>query len=230
MVTGIVVEGVVAAGKTTLLNQLQRRLVEARPSCTKLVLSEHYTERVLEDLKAAGTLTSTEVVAHSSGVLGLIETLNCMKATSKFADNATNASIAVLVERWLGSHVANLAGMHRWEWSPDWPAFREIVRQCARLHQLGFRFLVLQVSFPQLRTRMERTLVHRNDEWRRYIHSQGGLDAAVERYAAWQDALVRFYDALPVPHQTVAVQDESDFFSSLAASLTNGLLLTPAGV
>jgi hypothetical protein len=229
MVTGLVVEGVVGTGKTTLLNQLQRRLVEARPSCTKLVLSEHYTERVLEDLKAAGTLTSSEVLAHSSDLLRLIETLYHMKATSKFADNATNASIAVLVERWLGSHVANLAGMERWEWSNDWPAFRAIASQCTRLHQLGFRFLVLQVSRPQLRTRMERTLVHRNDEWRRYIHSQGGLDAAVDRYAAWQEALVRFYDALPVPHQTVAVRDDADFFRSLAASLTNGLLLEPVG-
>jgi hypothetical protein len=138
-----------------------------------------------------------------------------MKATSKFADNATNASIAVLVERWLGSHVANLAGMERWEWSTDCSAFREIASQCARMHQLGLRFLVLQVSFPQLRSRMERTLVHRNDEWRRYIHSMGGLDAAVERYAAWQEALLRFYDALPVPHQTMAVQDDSDFFPPL---------------
>src|SRR5947209_12604938 len=85
MMTGLVVEGVVAAGKTTLLGHLQRHLVDLRPACTRLVLSEHYTERVLEDKRATRMLTPDDVLTHAAGVLQLIESLHALSAGSKLA-------------------------------------------------------------------------------------------------------------------------------------------------
>src|SRR5437879_12217786 len=100
MMTGVVVEGVVAAGKTTLLRHLQQHLVDLRPACTKLVLSEHYAERVLEDRRAACTLTPDEVLTHAAGVLQLIESLHALRAGSKFA----GSTAAHFLDKVLGHH------------------------------------------------------------------------------------------------------------------------------
>ena len=45
---GIILEGVTGVGKTRLFHAIQAWLAENRASNTKLLLSEHYSERVLE--------------------------------------------------------------------------------------------------------------------------------------------------------------------------------------
>ena len=225
MTIGLVVEGVVAAGKTTLLSHLQRHLVDLRPACTKLVLSEHYTERVLEDKRAACTLAPDDVLTHAAGVLQLVESLHALRAGSKFAGStAANADIVVLVERWMGSHAANLAELG----IPLPPVtIGRFNDHCCRLHDLGIRFVVLVVPDDDLRGHIEHTLARRNAAWRRYIESLGGLDRAVQRYADWQGMLTRFYDSLPVPYRTVQVSNGRSALDVLAISLAEELFVAP---
>ncbi len=138
MVTGVVSEGVVASDKTTLLRHLQRHLADSRPACTKLVLSEHYTERVLEDKRADRTLTCNDVLSHATEVLHLIESLHALRGRSKFSESVSpNAEIALLVERWVGTHAANLAGVG----TPPTPdAVSRLSALCCRLHYLTRTF------------------------------------------------------------------------------------------
>jgi type IV secretory pathway ATPase VirB11/archaellum biosynthesis ATPase len=56
-IAGWIMEGTVASGKTTLIQALQQILIAKYPPRTKIFISEHYTERVLEDQKASGNLT-----------------------------------------------------------------------------------------------------------------------------------------------------------------------------
>jgi len=52
-----IIEGVVASGKTTFIKELQHILADRHPARTKICISEHYTERILEDKKANGSLS-----------------------------------------------------------------------------------------------------------------------------------------------------------------------------
>ena len=45
---GIILDGVSASGKSSILNLVQQRIVKEYPSSTKLFISEHYTQRMLE--------------------------------------------------------------------------------------------------------------------------------------------------------------------------------------
>jgi len=56
-ISGWIIEGVVASGKTTFLQELQQILANRHPARTKICISEHYTERILEDKKANGSLS-----------------------------------------------------------------------------------------------------------------------------------------------------------------------------
>jgi uridine kinase len=51
-ISGWIIEGVVASGKTTFIKELQQILANKHPARTKVYISEHYTERVLENEKA----------------------------------------------------------------------------------------------------------------------------------------------------------------------------------
>lgn len=53
-INGYIIEGVSGVGKSWLLGALQAELVRRWPGCTKLELSEHYTDRVFEDARALG--------------------------------------------------------------------------------------------------------------------------------------------------------------------------------
>ncbi len=50
-INGWIIEGVLASGKTTFIKELQHILANKYPATTKVYISEHYTERILEDEK-----------------------------------------------------------------------------------------------------------------------------------------------------------------------------------
>ncbi len=52
-----IIEGVSAAGKSCLLNALQKLFVVHYPKATKLFISEHFTQRSLEHLRDGKTLS-----------------------------------------------------------------------------------------------------------------------------------------------------------------------------
>src|SRR5262245_48331856 len=100
---GLIVEGVVASGKTTLIQNIQLALAEKSPASTKVFLSEHYTERILEDKKAQRALTVGEVINHADSILAIVRQLAWLKSSSKFEMKTGNASIHVILERLVGS-------------------------------------------------------------------------------------------------------------------------------
>jgi len=58
---GIIIDGVTASGKTSIIKNLNISLSESKPPMTKFFISEHYTERMLEHLKDDDQLIGGEV-------------------------------------------------------------------------------------------------------------------------------------------------------------------------
>ena len=105
---GLIIEGATAAGKSTLSNRIQTRMTEEVPEATKIIISEHYTERIFEDRVKDGQYVVPDILNHIQGLCSRIENLQNMQCNGKFHGRGGNSEIFVLLERFLGSHFANL--------------------------------------------------------------------------------------------------------------------------
>lgn len=195
---GYVIEGVSGVGKSRLLGALQAELVRRRPGCTKLVLSEHYTERVFEDARARGEADFDDVLAHTRRLVEQIDALFGIKARSKFDGRRGNAGICVLVERFLGSHAAHLWRSERLDLTSVEPA--AIQRQYARLAEHGVVPLVLHIAPESLAEAISETRRLRNEAWSAHLDSLGDGAQIRAHFQCWQEHLLRFYaDHIDVP-------------------------------
>jgi hypothetical protein len=216
---GVIIEGVTAAGKTAVLGLLQARLAAEWPACTKVVLSEHYTERVLEDQKAARTLSYQDALQHSGDIVALLEQLHSWKARGKFSERSGNAEILVLVERFFGSHVANL----RLSLGDNLPAstFQGAVDLYTKIATFGLRVVILTIEPALIPAAVADTLDRRNDAWRAYVTTLGDSDAISAHYQKWQNSLLAFYTGL---EDRVSIEVERLSTSTLAyATISDAL-------
>ncbi len=204
-INGYVIEGVSGVGKTRLLRALQAELVRRRPGCTKLVLSEHYTERVFEDDRARGSVELDAVLAHTRRLVEQIDALFGIKARSKFRGRRGNVGIYVLVERFLGSHAAHLWIPEERDLTSDEAA--AIQRQYARLTEHGVAPLVLHVASEALAAAISETRRRRNEAWSTYLDRLGDDAQILAHFERWQEHLLGFYADhvdVPVVHRRVA--------------------------
>ena len=191
---GLIVEGVVAAGKTTMIREIMSVLAERRHSCTKVFLSEHYTERVLEDKKARKTLTVGKVIEHCDSILAMMKQLALLKSSGKFKTEAGNASIYAVLERFIGSQFANLSTLGVWNPIPsDNHRIRDLYTALA---ELGFSIVILTVAEDQIAEAIDQTRLHRNDKWTAYLDSIGDSEEVGKHYRDWQRHLRTFYQSL----------------------------------
>jgi hypothetical protein len=220
---GIVLEGVTASGKTRLLAAVQRQLVAKRPSATKLVLSEHYTDRLLEEPRKHGKLAFSEALHHVHDVISTIRTLDRLQRGGKFAGRGGDSDVYVIVERFLGSHAAYLARGGVFPTPAEHDAVVALYREMA---EAGLRTVVLRLPADVLPAAVLDTRKHRSTAWRAFLGSHGPDDTAIAAaFAAWQEALLGFYASLPAelrPH-VVDVPDPRD---DAAAERLAGTLLS----
>ncbi|HEY9637092.1 MAG TPA: hypothetical protein V6D14_27075 [Coleofasciculaceae cyanobacterium] len=137
-ISGWIIEGVVASGKTTFLKELQQILANRHPGRTKVCISEHYTERILEDKKTKRSLTARAAIDLAYNIVDKLEGIASWKSESKFCQNEGNAVIDSTLERFLGSHYANLKTMNLW-YSNSQDESR-IIDIYNRLFELGLNF------------------------------------------------------------------------------------------
>lgn len=184
---GVAIDGVTGAGKSIIFRGLQQRLVRLRPSNTKILLSEHYTERMLEHLKGKGTLTEARVLSHINSLLDPLGLLAGQKAGSKFAERAGNTDVLVVMERFLLGHIANM----RMACATSWPnESLRAVNVAKRARLLGLIPVVLVVSDSSLPGRVQSTRSRRNPAWSEYLDSIGDDEAVVDHYRSWQAHLL----------------------------------------
>lgn len=199
---GIILEGVTGSGKTRIFGHLQRMLAAERPSNTKIFLSEHYTERVLEHHRENGTLTSAMVLDHLQRIIGMLESLRSTKVASKFSGRGGNVTVLVVVERFLLGQVALMSTSDPSSWCVSPPLVDEIAALYRRADACGLRTVVLRVAPDAMRDRVLSTRRYRNAAWCDYLASQGDDDVIVARYTALQNSMLehcRRLDAIVQP-------------------------------
>ncbi|MBS3872739.1 MAG: hypothetical protein KGZ92_08040 [Firmicutes bacterium] len=197
--TVLLIEGVVATGKTTLLAELQQT-TPWRERPTKLVLSEHYTERVLE-------LTGPTVESRLA-LLGrhvdICETLHQIWRASRFGDSRTLAPL-VLCERFHLTHAAQ---------ANDFAPFSGLEQ---RLENCGALLVFLYHPKELLLERIKATENRRNDMWRRWLRSLGTDQELASYFMALQEKSAKFFAASTLPK--IAIEAHGKEPAVMAAEL-----------
>lgn len=181
---GIILDGVAAAGKSTTLQHLQTRIVKEKQGSTKLFISEHYTQRMLEDKLHSGELTASLLKDHIDTLINGLVGYQRMLERSKFAASPSCAEAFVTIERFLLTFFATLPGML------EGYGIENAKRQLKQLADCGLVYYLIVLSRDKIHADVSRTLTHRNEHWTAHIESQGGLEKAIEGYINWQAKLL----------------------------------------
>lgn len=220
-ISGWIIEGVVASGKTTFIKELQQILANRHPARTKVCISEHYTERVLEDEKAKRSLTAQATIDLASNIVEELEAIASWKSGSKFCQNQGNAVIDSTLERFLGSHYANLKTMNLWHSNSQDES--RIIDIYNRLEVLGFSVVILKLPDSLISQAVASTKLYRNTAWHQYLETIGNDEGVGYYYLNWQNKLFEFYNTLrkniEIKILMIDPIHSKDQYSELAASL-----------
>lgn len=182
---GIILEGVSASGKSTVLKLLQKKILDEKPNSTKLFISEHYTQRMLEHKLEAGELDFKTVQNHVDKVINNIKTYQKMLDESKFASNPSGAEAFITLERFLltfiATHHNTLDNIY---------STKVAHKQFQNLKSMSITQYVLVLSKDRLKENLERTLTHRNEFWASYVESKGGVDGMAQTSFEWQERIL----------------------------------------
>jgi hypothetical protein len=220
-INGLIIEGVVASGKTTLIKELQHILVNKHPARTKIYIGEHYTERILENEKAKGSLTAKATIDLASKIVEELESIAAWKSESKFCHNQGNAVIDSTLERFLGSHYANLKTLNLWHSNSQNES--RIIDIYNRLEILGFSVVILKLPDSLISQAVMSTKLCRNTGWSQYLKTIGNDEEVESYYLNWQNKLLEFYNTLS-KHIEIKILmvdpiHSKDGYGELAASL-----------
>lgn len=207
---GIIIDGVAAAGKTTVLQLLQAKLVSDNPGSTKLFISEHYTQRMLEHKLHSDTLNTDEVIRHIATLCETLYPFQIMLNNSKFAQNPSGAEVFVTIERFILTYLATQPNQF------DDSQIEELRKIFKRLSNHSIRQYILVLSPQKIKENVSKTLIHRNEKWAEFIESKGGLEKAVEDYEAWQNELIRFSKVFSRDISTEYIQVDEKSYDEIA--------------
>lgn len=200
---GIILDGVSASGKSSILNLVQQRIVKEYPSSTKLFISEHYTQRMLEHKLEAKALSVDHVEQHIDKIISNLNQYQEMLDKSKFANNPSGAEAFVTIERFLLTFLATQgAGLSDY-------SKHKVQKQLEKLGDLNISQYLLILSESSLKEHIARTLTHRNDKWAEYVNSKGGVDGLVKYSLEWQESFVSLADTFKdvITTKTIEIND-----------------------
>jgi len=198
---GYIIEGVVGAGKSTLLQAIEHELIEQYEGSSRLVLTEHYTDRLFEDARRKGEATFAEGLEHCEEIARRVVWLADIQYTSKFADVRGRASMHVLVERFVGTQVAHHV-RHRELTPAEANRAESLLRSLA---EVGIESIVFEVDLEVLAETIHATRKHRIESWSHYLESIGDEKEVVEYFTAWQKRLLKFYAEHDVDHHRIVI-------------------------
>jgi hypothetical protein len=178
-ISGLVLEGICGSGKTTLLRQIllsPRFLLKAYLS--SIVLSEHHTQRVLEEKEHAGTLVPADHIALLNQHASYLEQVKGRLDQMPWCDNSgIHMRLPYLVERFHFTHVFHYPYL---TWS-------HVVGIDRRMAALNGKLVVLVMDDSALE---ERIILSRGPGWRDYVSRFGETNQeVVNHYARQQDCL-----------------------------------------
>lgn len=196
---GVIIDGVVASGKSSIIKYLQQKLVEVYPYRSKFFLSEHYTERMLEELKENNLLAARQAKRHIQTILDTLQRYDEMLKKSKFKDNPKNAELILVVERFILTHLASLKDKRGY-------SLKEARQQFSLIKKFNIKQVVLVIPEEFLKERIMSTINHRNNEWREFLYSKGNEGQIIKRFRDWQDKLVEYANSFSDLIETITIE------------------------
>jgi adenylate kinase family enzyme len=177
--SGLIIEGICGSGKTTLLRRiLQSPRFLQKEYLSSIVLSEHHTQRVMEEKEHAGTLTPADHLDLLDQHVSYLEQVKARLDQMPWCDNSgINMRLPFLIERFHFTHVFHYPYL-------NWEHVAGIDR---RMAALGGKLVVLTLDGSTLE---ERIILGRSPGWRDYIRRFGDTNQkVVDHYARQQDYL-----------------------------------------
>ncbi len=208
---GVVIDGVAASGKSTIIQHLNHKLIEESPWTSKFFLSEHYTQRVLEHLKDSHELTGHHVKSHIRDIIRTLELFQNMLEGSKFSKSPGEADMFVILERFILSYLTDSNFRNGY-------SIYEIKRDLSKLSFFGIKQVALILPEDKIRDYIMSTIKYRNEKWSKYLNSIGSEKQIVKYYIDWQkkfkDNIKQFEDTI----ETIVIENNDnnfDFYSQI---------------
>lgn len=205
----LIIDGIIATGKTSLITQLQ---TEPRylQHPTRLIISEHLTERVLE-----GRRPSTgDRLAVLRTILQSITGLHGILGESKFA-GLPNYAPHVILERFHLTHAAN---------DIDLGPYLELE---GTMTELSACMVFLYHRQEMLEARIDETRVQRGKHWCAYLDSFGGRQGALDHFRRIQERSWELYSRSTLPK--LAIEGRSEPLDLLSRQIISHWLGDEAG-
>lgn len=167
-ISGLILEGICGAGKTTLFRSITRSArFNHRTAPTLIALTEHHTQRVLEEQERNEGLTPADNTSLLDSHVAYLELLNQRLEKMPWRENnRTNMRVCYLLERFHFTHVYHYPHM-------NWELVQSID---ARLAQLNCRLCLLTIDESQFE---DRIILGRDDGWREYLKRYGQTNAEI---------------------------------------------------
>lgn len=185
---GLVLEGIVGSGKTTVIRYLRKYFIEK--DCSTLILTEHDTERPMEPFRSSNPLES---ISHLNRLLSIIETIHEIQ---KPVHADPLHEMYFVFERFHLSHCLDIAGLEKFHLYSDIDS---------RLHTFCAKLVVLSIPGNAIEERsVVTTKQHRNEKWSHYLNQIASTDEGVARhYLAQQEDLFKLCQKSKIPSMVV---------------------------
>ena len=197
----IIVDGVSASGKSIALKNIQKNLINNTPNFSKLIITEHLTERFFEDK----LISKKKVLKHVDTILKNISNFTKIRLNSRFKDKSD--VLTIYVERLILTF-----------YSRGLIDSLSIDTLSPLLQELESKHYLLVIPNDSFRDRIESTLIYRNKFWKDYVSSLGGVNGAINYFKEQQDRMIEGSILLSkhIPAKIISIDDvESDFYNQI---------------
>lgn len=209
---GIIIDGVAGSGKTTIIKSLNQRIFEKEPLASRIFLSEHYTQRILENPDGQIKPTKDRINNHIENIISSLEMFQAMLIGSKFADDPGQADLFVVLERFVLTHLTSL---------PESYGLNEATQHLQKLSSLNFIQIALITPEEMMTERVLSTFKYRNDKWKDYLYSIGNEEEIVKYYLDWQRKFLSYVDLCKNSISTFVIEIKNNNFDSYAQKIMN---------
>ena len=201
-----IIEGVSGAGKSCLLNALQKLFVTHYPKATKLFISEHFTQRSLEHLRDGKSLASSAIEESLDATLSVLEGFDQRLNQSKFAHNPM--LLQGSIERF---HLTYL--------TEGWIDLKLGKKIATRLSKLECQQVILKIPPSLIEERIFSTVKYRNVEWEKYLSSLGSKKEVTTYFSKWQERLHAYAQVMEKFIPTLYLDTKEQNWNTLAKTL-----------
>ena len=185
---GLILEGIVGSGKSSILLFLRKQIIENGSS--SLILDEAITERPLEPLSSSNVETS---LLHLNRLVELMVRLYDLETA---AQKPIESRVQFVLERFHFSHCLDIAGFERFA------AYADIDKQ---MMGLGSKLVVLTMKEDLIRERsVLSTKKFRGEAWSGYLEQIAETEEGVSAfYAAQQEHFIALCRMSTIPSMAV---------------------------